>query len=117
MAGKNLSYGEKALQIDASVLAAFEIAHEEAGADNRGSIPPCNREKAAWTCLAAISAGDLSSTVLWWTTELRLVTGFGTTQGASQEQYFSNPPCDPSFGGNRLAGQLSLLKVDVGGAA
>ena len=51
-----LLHVEKALKVDTSVLPARDTAHGEAGINNRDSLPPRDRGKAAWACLVAISA-------------------------------------------------------------
>ncbi|KAH7381966.1 major facilitator superfamily domain-containing protein [Cadophora sp. MPI-SDFR-AT-0126] len=60
-------------------------------------LPPRDRGRAAWTCLAAVS---VISMITW---------GFGASQGVFREHYFKSGP----FEGNQLVASIGLLVVGI----
>ncbi|KAF1932582.1 MFS general substrate transporter [Didymella exigua CBS 183.55] len=91
------AFDKKGLGGDNTIILEPNSSPEWTEIDSEDNIPPRDRGKAAWRCLAAISA---ISMVTW---------GFGATQGVFREYYFKNPP----FEGNQLVASIGLLIVGI----
>ncbi|KAH6639091.1 major facilitator superfamily domain-containing protein [Boeremia exigua] len=97
MPTKHQTPGKKMPASDIAILSGASALPDSIEREIADALPPRDRGRAAWTCLAAISAISMST---W---------GFGATQGVFREYYFKNPP----FQGNQLVASIGLLVVGI----